>query len=365
MQRDVRSKRTTHNAIIMWLFSLEIPVSNRYNRLYDEYNVFYVMIATMINSATITSCAISVRQIFELSPTSEWFRVLFVKISKLNFQRQFKTIVKQQIKALQDADIWPDVVNIAIDKHKIMRYDKQNKKLKRCKPDKGTDKVTYMTAQVAHPIAKLNLAGILMSAADNNIVSIDKIIDICVSYKFKIGVFLFDREFYVAEIFAKFQNTTYKFLTPCKNTAYVKNCIREYQQGLRSRISQAKITNGKGLTVPFTMIITKNRKGKLMAYATNDPDIDISIYASRWIIESGYRDLEQMRLKMQSKSESVRFMLFLFSMLFYNAWILARHMPSETKGFSEMGKKVTKVYFKTFLQLRFREIMARWPPPTK
>ncbi len=97
------------------------------------------------------------------------------------------------------------------------------------------------------------------SRQENNSVRdyIGKIIDICASYKFKIGVFLFDREFYAAEIFAKFQNTTYKFLTPCKNTAYVKNCIREYQQGLRGRISQAKITNGKGLTVPFTMIITK------------------------------------------------------------------------------------------------------------
>ncbi len=111
-------------------------------------------------------------------------------------------------------------------------------------------------------------------------------------------------------------------------------------------MSDMHITDGGGSRVPYTAIITERRrrrrrkKGasyedadldrfdhdpeepphkKYIAFATNDPGIDIGEYSGRRGIETGYRMIESARPRTRSKSPEVRAFCFVYAVLMYNA----------------------------------------------
>ena len=78
------------------------------------------------------------------------------------------------------------------------------------------------------------------------------------------------------------------------------------------------------------MIITKRRRRKskkqastkpedvYIAFATNRPGIHLEKYARRWMIETGYRVMENQRVRTRSRTVAARTLCFLYSMLIYN-----------------------------------------------
>ena len=62
---------------------------------------------------------------------------------------------------------------------------------------------------------------------------------------------------------------------------------------------------------------------RYIAFATNRPGIDVDRYAERWMIETGFRMVENERVRTRSRSVTVRTLCFLYSLVLYNAWVLA------------------------------------------
>ena len=60
-----------------------------------------------------------------------------------------------------------------------------------------------------------------------------------------------------------------------------------------------------------------------IAFATNDPDIDVEAYCRRWGIEIGYRQLESMRITIRSRHHGARVMCMSMIIMLFNSWILA------------------------------------------
>ena len=93
------------------------------------------------------------------------------------------------------------------------------------------------------------------------------------------------------------------------------------------------------------MIITKRKRKKktgspekpeekYIAFATNMPGINVDYYARRWMIETGYRMAEKQRARTRSKNETVRALCFLYTLILYNTWVIAKCQAD--LGFAEI-----------------------------
>ena len=112
--------------------------------------------------------------------------------------------------------------------------------------------------------------------------------------------------------------------------------------------------------------IKKKFKKEYLVFATNNPRIDVEKYRKRWVIETGYRDIIDMRLKTSSYDHRVLELMFIFSLLFYNAWILARNIQCEDDLFDYCNQitalvflEMTYEYIKSFID---PEIEPEPPP---
>lgn len=75
------------------------------------------------------------------------------------------------------------------------------------------------------------------------------------------------------------------------------------------------------------------QKGRILWNIRNLP----GEYRKRWGIETGYRDIERVRAKTTSSNNSIRVLYFMYSLLLYNAWLLANLIIS--RRFSIYFKK--------------------------
>ena len=97
-----------------------------------------------------------------------------------------------------------------------------------------------------------------------------------------------------------------KWLVPCPNTPYVKRALADFAAGRRERASDAAIASSGGLKCPHAMVVAERRSGskeddwrkepheKHVAFATNDPGIDVDKYSRRWGTGTNYLMLESM-----------------------------------------------------------------------
>jgi len=108
------------------------------------------------------------------------------------------------------------------------------------------------------------------------------------------------------------------------------------------------------------MVIVEDEEGKKRAFATNEEysenDLNLAerlfyLYSKRWGIETSYRVKKHSFLpKTTSRNYLIRIFYFLFSVLFYNLWLLA-DILIWMLIFGEVGQDhlVTSKYFGTIL----------------
>lgn len=85
-----------------------------------------------------------------------------------------------------------------------------------------------------------------------------------------------------------------------------------------------------------------------MVFATNAETYEADLmvakiplkYKKRWSIETGYRSAKQIRPFTCSRNPSVRLMLFYFSKMLYNVWIVSNWIESESR--TECGDRYVR-----------------------
>ncbi len=132
---------------------------------------------------------------------------------------------------------------------------------------------------------------------------------------------------------------------PAVKNATVKNAIETAHAAGKtdgSCVSGFTITNSKGKTASFNLVIVPSamhgQEGKTVveqyvAFATNLPfsnalhEIDTASpdYRKRWGIETGYRQIEQIRAKTISRNQDIRLLAFFVSVFVYNMWAVERN----------------------------------------
>ena len=274
-------------------------------------------------------------------------------------------------------------IDIAIDMHLIRRWDrKHGAELVRSKSKGKTGSFErYIAAQCIKPGMQMVLALLHMPALEDTACYVRKTISMCRRTGAKIGTVMLDCEFFSTDVIRVLEDLGVDYLIPCVNTAGVVRAIEEFFRGERPAVSVFRIAKSKNDYVEYTMHITgrkkKSRKKsksescvekpeeKYIAFATNRPDIDLKRYSERWMIETGFRMVENQRVRTRSRSVTVRTLCFLYSLVLFNSWVLANaELTNNPSVFGGVYYKITQTDMKIIIMMQVLPWNGRYEEPS-
>ena len=198
-----------------------------------------------------------------------------------------------------------------------------------------------------------------------------KFLDNLLALGFELNYVIMDREFYRAELLDEIKGMRGNVLIPAKSYKKIKQSIEEYLAGKKGRVikyvfSTTKSTKYKffqnvylilhakkgyslkavkrdyqkgllplkdGRKRIFTIMTTEKPKGKASSWASR-----VSLfYRKRWLIETGFSDLNRINRRWKSNHDNVRYLDLLARMLLYNSWkinktLIKKHAKKENKA---------------------------------
>ena len=363
-----------------------IHTSDRYNAIFglDDFNK--TIIHACSQKGQISGCAESARIIRSAdngtrTPSDQWFLKIAKRTNSDEILSCFSNLAASNLQELFNLGIYkPDQpLDLAIDAHLISRYDKNfGVELVRSKPKNGTSVFErYVTIQCVTKNNRLTLGITYMPALEDMADFVRKLIDFVHQLGVKIGTLMMDREFFASSVMGALEDFGVTYLIPCKDTPGVIPRLAEFDAGKRAKISDSEISGVAG-TIPYTMIVTKRKKPKkpkkgkellphekYIGFATNKPDLDVEEYARRWGIETGYRMIENVRARTHSKDPVVRLLCFVYSVAFFNAWVMLNATLLYHTGIYTDDSLVTQQHQKnmTLFHYVFSKLPPE-PPPT-
>ncbi|MEF8879596.1 MAG: transposase [Candidatus Thermoplasmatota archaeon] len=221
------------------------------------------------------------------------------------------------------------------------------------KPERGTSKCyKFATINIVESGKRFTLLALPVGPFDNKDEILQKLLDYTAK-RIKVRRIYADRGFFDSNSIKIFNKFHLKYIMPCTHYSTVKKAL-----DLMSAPSVVKDFEMKNIT--FNMVIVEDEEGNKRAFATNDGynenDLNLAerlfyLYSKRWGIETSYRVKKHSFLpKTTSRNYLIRIFYFLFSVLFYNLWLLA-DILIWMSIFGEVGQDhlVTSKYFGTIL----------------
>ena len=363
-----------------------LPYSTRYNSKIGREGMDVVMLDACMKNRNVTSVAMARRNAEAAearrprTPCGEQMMRLMRAADPAVLSGLFLADVQRTVERMKAAGRLGGPVEISIDGHKIPRDDrKQRPELVNAQSKKRTGQFeSYVTAQCITGGQKITLGVVPQRKLETVSDIVPKLVHICRRAGVEISVVMMDREFFTAQVIKHMSENDIPFLIPCKDTDTTVGALREYGRGARGRVSELTIRGGGGAyESAYTAIITERKlkrkkaadpdapEERYIAFATNRPDIDPDAYWRRWNIEVGYRILEGGRARTRCTAPAARMYCFMFSCLFYNAWVTAAALLAAACRMLNMrGKALKWMEFATALgRLLFDPTLKPEPPP--
>ena len=179
---------------------------------------------------------------------------------------------------------------------------------------------------------RLVLGFLPFTSDDDNYKCVEALIRACQERGIRLGTVMQDREFFDTRVIQAEEAAGVTYLMPCPDTPYVRRAKKEFLAGERGRVSKGVITRDRSTSAEYTLIMVDKKKidpkkdrepeDKIIAFCTNDPDIDIEKYALRWGGESGNRQFKMSRPRTRTTKQGPRVLNFATALMVYNAWVL-------------------------------------------
>ncbi len=278
----------------------------------------------------------------------------------------------EQLKEALVQNIISSKVNVIIDFTEHPYYGKrEDKMIKGTNRQKGTKKMRhYLGFSILSCETHLYAGLEQVAAGQSKIPIIIKFLDHLLDLGFELKYVLMDREFYRAELLDEIKGMGGNALIPAKQYKKIKQFISDYIEGKRSRVrkytfssaTEAKcrffqhvyviIKAKRGFSLQgvkrdyqsgrislkdvqhriFTIMTTEKPKGKISSWASR-----ISLfYRRRWLIETGFSDLNRINRRWKSNHDGVRYLDMLMRMLLYNSWKMNKKLI--TRQSKKQGK---------------------------
>jgi len=258
-------------------------------------------------------------------------------------------------------------VELAIDGKKDLYYGNKGRHHARgIKSEHGADEAwEYIVISIVHPMRIPLMAIPYPMGADLTEICIE-LLEFAKKLPIHITKILFDRGFYIWHLIDYLESQRGREPLPYQILVPQNEATKEYVKTTKGELGvfthKGKYSKEKSTWKTQTTIVVcknagKNKKGKSydMIFATNlKPTWNlIRQYKRRWNIETGFRVMEEGKIKTKSNNPLIRFFYFLLRALFTLIW------------------KVHKVFrchatYKRFLKLvesHFRKGMVWKPPP--
>ncbi len=278
------------------------------------------------------------------------------KIGLKKARNILRECLDEQLKEALTNGLVSSKVNVLIDFTEHPYYGKrEDNMIKGTNRQKGTKKMRHYLAfsllsRNAHLYAGLEQ----VPTGQSKIPIILKVLDHLLDLGFELNYVLMDREFYRAELLDEVKGMGGNILIPAKQYEIVKRFVSEYIEGKAGRVrkytfssaTEAKyrffahvyliITAKRGYSLQgvkrdyrngkitlkdaqhrvFTVMTTEKPKGKTSSWASRVS----RFYRRRWMIETGFSDLNRINARWRSNHDGVRYLDVLVRMLLYNSW---------------------------------------------
>jgi hypothetical protein len=278
------------------------------------------------------------------------------KIGLQKARNILRECLDEQLKEALELNLISKKVNVLIDFTEHPYYGKrEDKMIKGTNRANGTKKMRHylgfsILSRETHLYAGLEH----VAAGQSKIPIIIKFLDHLLDLGFELKYVLMDREFYRAELLDEIKGMGGETLIPAKQYKKIKQFIIEYLEGKRSRVRKytfsgalaaefrffahvyliikakrgfslqgikrdyknGKITLKDAQHRVFTIMTTEKPKGKTSSWASRTS----LFYRRRWLIETGFSDLNRINRRWKSNQDNVRFLDMLVRMLLYNSW---------------------------------------------
>jgi hypothetical protein len=316
------------------------------------------------------------REIPHQTEVNKYLRQISLKKAR-NILRE--CLDKQLIEAL-NSNLISRKVNVLIDFTEYPYYGKRDDKIiKGTNRQKGTKKMRhYLGFSILSRDTHLYAGLEQVATGQSKIPIILKFLDHTLNLGFELRYVLMDREFYRAELLDEIKGMGGNVLIPSKQYKKIKQFISDYLEGKRNRVrkytfssaTEAKyrffqhvyviIKAKRGFTLRgvkrdfqsgrislkdarhrlFSIMTTEKPRGKTSSWASRISPF----YRRRWLIETGFSDLNRINRRWRSNHDGMRYLDMLVRILLYNSWKMNRKLLILS------GKKQGKLYTWTLNQ---------------
>lgn len=261
-----------------------------------------------------------------------------------------------QLKEAKDLNIISRKVNVLIDFTEHPYYGiRTDKMIKGTNRQKGTTKMRhYLAFSILSRNTQLFAGLEHVAGGQSKIPIILKFLDHLISEGFELRYILMDREFYRAALIDEVKRRGGNVLIPAKAYKTIKVIIAQYLQNKGARVRKYMFSTapgGKYRTFRQVYLILNAKKGHSLldvkrafqkgALALDDARKLIyaimttqkprgrqhswasrtsRFYRKRWLIETGFSDLNRIHPRWKTNYDDVRYLDMLVRMLLYNSW---------------------------------------------
>jgi len=216
----------------------------------------------------------------------------------------------------------------AVDYTLIPYYGRFNSNIVRGKHDKGTEKfyeyASISVVENGRRICIYTLQITLLSEEKHEILR--RLITQALARGIQIKMLLVDRAFFTVNCINTLDEMEIKFIMPCVGNERVQAAIDTL--GRTGKLDKFPIYNAKRVEAPFTMVVVRNDKGELIAFATNITGWSVQYfvrripkqYRKRWSIETTFRKMKEIVGMTTSPLPELRLIYFMLAMILYNIW---------------------------------------------
>lgn len=227
-------------------------------------------------------------------------------------------------------------VELAIDGKQDLYYGKNGSvNVRQIKPEYGADEAwEFINLSIVYPI-RIPLMSVPYRQGDDIAEICIELLEYARSLPLIIRQVLFDRGFYIWHLIDYLESKKNKKPLPYLIFVPQNDVIKEFIDKTKVNLGvfrhSMKYSKGKSTWKPSTMIVVcknagKDKHGKPydMAFATNrKPSRSLVFeYKKRWNIETGFRVMEEGKIKTKSNNPLVRFFYFLLRCLLALIWVL-------------------------------------------
>ncbi|MDE0401163.1 MAG: hypothetical protein OXL96_25490 [Candidatus Poribacteria bacterium] len=301
-------------------------------------------------------------------PCGEWQRMMLARLEPGAATAAFFETLEENVRVLRGLGMLDGEMDLAVDMHLIPRYDaERGPELVRSKNKSGTTWFErYITIQSVTPGLRLVLGALPMPALGEKADFVRQLVHMCKAHGIRIGVVMADREFFATGVIRVFEDEDLRYLVSCRNTGAVVDALNDFAGHAGFFPARDMVISDGRSEVGYIGRIVGRRNGtrygglgeeedggsapsidywdpslepcqRYIMFATNDPELDVEMYAMRWGIETGYRMIENARPKTRSTRPEIRAFCFLYGVMMFNAWVMI-NVQRALQGSGDLGQ---------------------------